>query len=249
MRGRSGVHVQTGADVQLRRNMQSQQQVSNFVFEETHSTYIPKELDIALFKLFSLSTTFSINNQLYLNIDSASMLTNKTRFSILEFLQCKGYMFIDSEITLEEHIKYLAYEGKQCFGILLSLQCIRDAFGFNKALNYTNPEVFVHEPAASPDNAHSTDNHQLNFLIESADKNSLIKYLSAQDLLHYITESKLDGFYLSVEHMQADNSKKLNLSRLRSYLRDRPFPFSSKGYLLSADELSEIQMSDVTFNN
>jgi hypothetical protein len=228
---------------------QSQQQVSNFDFEKTHSTYISKELDIALFKLFSLSTTFPINNQLYLNIDSASMLTKKTRFTILEFLEFKGYMLIDSEISLEQHIKYLSYQGKQCLGILLSMQCIRDAFGFNKALEYTNPEVFVPEPAGSLDDPHSTDNQQLNFLIESSDKNSLIKYLSAQDLLHYITESGLDGFYFCVEEMQADNSKKLNLSRLRSYFRDRPFPFSSKGYLLSADELSKIQLFEVTFDD
>jgi hypothetical protein len=127
------------------------------------------------------------------------------------------------------------------------LQCIRDAFGINKALEYTNPEVFVPKPAGSLDNPHSTDNQQLNFLIESSDKNSLIKYLSAQDLLHYITESGLDGFYFCVEEMQADNSKKLNISRLRSYLRDRPFPYSDKGYLLSADELSKIKMSEVTF--
>jgi hypothetical protein len=218
----------------------------NSDLEASQDVFTPAHINLR--DVVGVSTTFTLENKIYLNIDVAVACSEASEAAILHFLNKEGYMQVLDDKSPDDSLINHIYKGQPIRAALLSKNCIRKRFSENDAVKVDNPDVPIPHKNSFPLESEISDTQQLDYLVKISNVGSLLKYLSTQDSLDSITENGINGFYLNTSKINNDISKKLNLTRLRAYMADKKLPFCEKGYLLSADELSKIQLSEVTFD-
>jgi hypothetical protein len=219
----------------------------NSDLQASQDVYTPAHINLR--DVVGVSTTFTLENKIYLNIDVAVACSEASEAVILHFLNKEGYMEVLDNKSPDDSLINLTYKGQPIRAALLSQECIRKRFSENDVVKVDNPDVPISYKKSLSLESEISDTQQLDYLVKISNVGSLLKYLSTQDCLDSITENGIDGFYLNTSKINDGISKKLNLTRLRAYMSDKKFPYSDKGYLLSANELSKIQMSEVSFND